>query len=318
MHEVVIVAMHGLVPSDLATPCDIFSSVRLLDGSDGYRVRVCGEAREVRSEAFNIKAPWKLAEVASAHTVILPGLADPAVPISASVIAVVRAAARNGARIASVCTGAFILAATGLLDGRRATTHWLTAERLAVRYPAVTVDPNVLFVDEGQIITSAGASAAMDMCLHLVRRDYGQTVAAQAARLAVAPLDREGGQAQFIRHEPPVSTASLAPLMDWMQVNAAKPLTLADLARQAGTSARTLSRRFKEQTGATPLQWLLSARSRRAQELLETTDLSVEEVAVEVGFEGVSTFRERFHRDVGVSPSRYRQTFNASPPSAVA
>lgn len=313
MYEVVVVAMHGLVPSDLATPCDLFNQVRQADGKKGYRVRVCGEAREVRGHAFNLKVAWTLAEVAAAHTVIVPGLLDPDLPISAPVISAVRAAARNGARIASVCTGAFVLAAAGLLDGLRATTHWQAAPLLATRYPRITVDANVLFVEHGQLVTSAGASAGLDMCLHLVRRDYGQAVAAQVARLAVAPLHREGGQAQFIRQPPQVSDTSLAPLLAWMQQHATQPLTLAALARQAKMSARTLSRRFKEQVGVSPLQWLLSARSRRAQELLETTALSVEEVAAQAGFDGTSTFRERFRRDVGVSPSRYRQTFNATP-----
>jgi len=173
----------------------------------------------------------------------------------------------------------------------------------------VVVDADVLFVDTGKIITSAGASAGLDMCLHLVRRDYGQAVAAHAARLAVAALQREGGQAQFIRNEAPVCTSSLAPLLEWMQKNAKRSLTLGQLASKASTSPRTLSRRFREQTGTTPLQWLLDARVRNAQALLETTRLSVEEVAAAAGFEGPSTFRTRFRRTVGVSPVAYRKTF---------
>jgi len=174
MHDVAILAMHGVVPADLANPCDIFGRMRLPDETPGYRVRVCGEAKEVRSDAFNLRTRWTLADMAGAHTIIVPGIADPAEPVSPAVIAALQAAARAGARIASVCSGAFILAAGGLLDGRRATTHWLAAPKLARRYPRIRVDPGVLFVDEGRIVTSAGATAGIDMCLHLIRRDYGQ------------------------------------------------------------------------------------------------------------------------------------------------
>jgi transcriptional regulator GlxA family with amidase domain len=308
MHKVAVVAMHGAVSFDLAIPCEVFGRLRVPGG--GYRVQVCGEAPEVRAGAFNIRAPWTLEHLAGADTVVVPGVEDPDLPVPEPIVDAIRAAARAGARIASICTGAFVLAATGLLDGQRVTTHWIAASLLAARYPSLTVDPNVLFVDNGRFITSAGASAGLDMCLHLVRRDHGQAVAARAARLAVAPLDREGGQAQYIRHEAPGSSTSLAPLLTWMRKNARRPLTLECLASQASTSPRTLNRRFKEQTGTTPLQWLLDARIRDAQELLETTTLSVDEVATTVGFDGPSSFRERFRRTVGVGPRAYRRTFS--------
>ena len=176
-------------------------------------MRVCGETAEVRARGFGIRAPWTLGNVAGADTVIVPGIEDPALPVPGAALAALRAAYADGARIASICTGAFVLAAAGLLDGRRATTHWLAAGLLAKRHPVVTVDPGVLFVDEGRIVTAAGASAGLDMCLYLLRRDHGHAVAAHAARLAVAPLDREGGQAQFIRHEAPGAAASLAGLL---------------------------------------------------------------------------------------------------------
>ena len=312
MHCVAVVALHDVVAADLATPCEIFSRVRLADGGRGYEVRVCGEARTVRGALFDIRTLHGLDALFDAETVILPGVADPMAPVAPRVIAAVREAAARGARVASVCSGAFALAATGLLDGRRATTHWLAGAALASRHPAITVEPGVLYIDEGAVITSAGATAATDMCLHLVRRDHGHAVAAATARLIVAPLDRDGGQAQFIRHEAPGSADSLAPLLAWMEQNAAAPLGLNDLAARAGTSTRTLSRRFKAQTGATPLQWLLRARTRRAQELLETTGLSIETVATAVGFEAPSVFRDRFRRETGVSPSRYRETFRSA------
>jgi transcriptional regulator GlxA family with amidase domain len=312
MHDVAVLALHGTVPIDLAIPCDVFGHVMKPGGRRGYRVRVCGEAREVRAGAFNIRAPFTLGDVDRAHTVIVPGVEGALSPVPDRILDVLRSAARKGARIASICGGAFVLAATGLLDGKRVTTHWLAAAELQERHPKLLVDPEVLYVDTGQFITSAGAFAGLDMCLHLVRKDYGQAAAAYAARLAVASLEREGGQAQFIHHEPPACTSSLAPLLDWMKKNARHPLTLEDLARKAASSPRTLSRRFKEQTGTTPLQWLLGVRVRHAQALLETTKLSVEEVANAVGFDGPSTFRERFRRVVGVSPNAYRRTFRAA------
>ena len=296
-----------MVPFDLAIPCEVFGRVRLPDPTLEYQVQVCSEVPEVRARAFNIRAPWRLDDLARADTVIVPGTDDPAAPVPDSVVAAIRSAYANGARVVSICSGTFILAATGLLDGKRATTHWLGAELLARRYPSVTVDPDVLFVDEGRIVTSAGSSAGLDMCFHLLRRDHGHAVAAQAARMAVAPLDREGGQAQFIRHEEPGSTASLAPVLDWMRDNAHLRLSINDLARHAATSPRTFARRFREQTGSTPLQWLIAVRVRRAQELLETTSLSLDEIAAAAGFDGAPALRDRFRHTVGVSPKAYRR-----------
>lgn len=308
IHSVAILATHGVVAYDLAIPCEVFGRVRLADPGREYRVQVCGESPEVRARGFNIRAPWTLVDLACADTVIVPGVDDPAAPIPAAIVDALNAAWANGARIASICSGTFILAAAGLLDGRRVTTHWLGAGMLAKRYPAVKVDPDVLFVDEGRIVTSAGSSAGLDMCLHLLRRDHGHAVAAHAARLAVAPLGREGGQAQFVHQEPPGSKASLASTLDWMRENSHRALTVEDLARQANTSPRTFARRFRQQTGTTPLQWLITARVRRAQELLETTCLSMDEVASQAGFDGGAALRDRFRRVVGVSPKVYRRS----------
>jgi transcriptional regulator GlxA family with amidase domain len=212
-------------------------------------------------------------------------------------------------RLASICSGAFVLAASGLLDGKRATTHWIGAANLARRYPKVIVEPDVLFIDEGCIITSAGASAGIDMCLHLIRKDHGQSIAARAARLAVAPLSRDGGQAQFIRHEAPQSSDSLAPLLEWMTANLHREMDVEMLARRAQTSPRTFARRFREQTGTTPLQWLLTARVRQAQEMLETSRRTIDDIAFRCGFESPVTFRTRFRKVVGLNPSAFRQRF---------
>ncbi|MBR8329159.1 helix-turn-helix domain-containing protein, partial [Burkholderia cenocepacia] len=227
------------------------------------------------------------------------------------VLDALRTAAARGCRIASICSGAFVLAEAGLLDGLRATTHWLAAAELARRHPNVDVDPNVLFVDNGQILTSAGAAAGLDLCLHMIQADYGAAVAVDAARSAVAPRVREGGQAQFIAPEWPAGGDGLHDLMDWLHANLRQPLTLDAIARKASTSVRTLTRRFQEQTGTSPGQWLQTARVRHAQQLLEVTELSIEHVATEAGFGSVTAFRERFARIVGTSPQRYRQAFRA-------
>lgn len=310
MHDVAVLVMPGTSPFDLGIACDVFTHVRDADGAQAYRVRVCGDAATIDAGLFDIRPRFGLQGLATADTIIIPGIYRPPVTFPPKVMDAILNAAATGARIASICSGAFLLAATGLLDGRRATTHWIGAADLALRHPAITVDPDVLFVDEGDIITSAGASAGLDMCLHLIRRDHGQTIAAHAARLAVAPLNREGGQAQYIRHEAPVSDASLAPLLDWMAVNLDRSLNVDKLAAKASMSARTLTRKFRQQIGTTPVQWLLLARVRRAQELLETTPLSIERIATAAGFESPVTFRARFHCAVGVSPTTYRRRFN--------
>ncbi len=309
MHTVAVIAMHGVLAFDLSTPCEIFSRVVVPGQTSPYRVLVCGEASEIKAGPFDLRVQWDLSHVASADTVIVPGVANPTMPIPESVIRAIQDAAAAGARIASICTGAFVLAATGLLDGLQATTHWLAAPELAQRYPQIKVDPNVLYVDNGQVLTSAGAAAGIDLCLHLVRQDYGAAVAAHTARLSVMPLERAGGQAQFIVHQPPTSDATLAPLLTWLEANLSEPLSLDDMARQSGLRPRTLSRQFKAQTGTTPLQWLLTARIRRAQELLETHAMTAEKIAEAVGFESVSSFRTCFYRRVGTTPQRYRQHF---------
>ncbi|MCA1187036.1 MULTISPECIES: GlxA family transcriptional regulator [unclassified Saccharopolyspora] len=312
MHLVAVLALDPVVPFDLSIPADTFGWVRLADGSPGYQVRVCAVDGEVGAGPFSIRAPWGLDGLRDADTVVVPGQAGAPAPVPEEALAALRDAAARGARIASICTGAFALAAAGLLDGRRATTHWLGTAELARMHPSVEVDPDVLYVDEGDVLTSAGAAAGMDLCLHMIRLDHGSAVAADSARLAVMPLERDGGQAQFIAHEPPAPDgASVQPLLHWLEDNLHQPLTLADIAARAALSSRTLSRRFREQTGTTPLQWLHRARLRRAQHLLETTGHPVERIAEQVGFTSPTTFRDRFKRLVGTSPARYRRTFRS-------
>ncbi|UOZ10344.1 GlxA family transcriptional regulator [Amycolatopsis sp. WQ 127309] len=312
MHIVAVLAPDRVVPFDLATPIEVFSRTLLPSGRRGYEVRICGASPEVDAGAFTLRPPFGLDGLDDADTVIVPGR-DANPPVALEVLDALRRAAARGARIASICSGAFILAETGLLDGLRATTHWAGAAELARRHPAIDVDPDVLYVDNGRFLTSAGAAAGLDLCLHLIRRDHGSAVAADAARLSVMPLEREGGQAQFIVHDQPPAPrgSALEPVLTWMEENCAKELTLEDVAVYAGMSTRTLNRRFREQTGTTPLQWLLRVRVRRAQHLLEATDYAVDRIAGEVGFGSPTAFRERFKRVVGTSPNTYRASFRA-------
>ncbi len=315
MHSVAILVLDDVVPFDMAAPMQAFDWTRLPDGRSPYRVRLCAESPEVRTDGLALRIDLGLEALETADTIIVPGRSEEHGPPSERVLAALRRAAGAGTRIASVCVGAFVLAEAGLLDGLRATTHWIAAAELARRYPRVEVRPDVLYVDNGQILTSAGAAAGLDMCLHMIRRDLGSAVAAHAARMCVMPLEREGGQAQFIVHErPPVPRGSdLEPLLEWIEDNLAGEVTLGAMAARSGMSERTFSRRFREQTGTTPLQWLLRARVRRAQYLLENGDHSIERIARQAGFGSPTAFRERFRRVVGTTPYAYRAAFHGKP-----
>ena len=280
-----------------------------------YRVELCGP-EAVRVGRFRLEPDHGFDRLTRADTVIVPGWADVDVEPPAALVEAVRAAHEAGVRVVSLCTGAFVLAAAGLLDGRRATTHWAHTGVMAARHPRVTVDPDVLYVDDGTVLTSAGKAAAMDLCLHLVRLDHGSTVANAVARRLVVPPHREGGQAQFVTAPVPGpgrpdSSQPLAGLLAWALERLDEPLTVEDLARHARLSSRQLGRRFRAATGTTPLRWLLVQRIRRAQELLETTDHSVETVAARTGMGTAATLRRHFHRTVGVPPDSYRRTFRA-------
>ncbi|WP_327721269.1 helix-turn-helix domain-containing protein [Streptomyces sp. NBC_00490] len=321
MHTVAILALDQVVPFDMAAPMQVFDWTRLPDGRSPYRIRLCAASPEVRADGgFSLRVEHGLETLADADTIVVPGCSPAAGPTPAPVLEALRQAAAAGTRIASVCVGAFVLAEAGLLDGLRATTHWVAAQELARRFPDVRVEPDVLYVDNGQILTSAGAAAGLDMCLHMIRRDFGSAVAAHSARMSVMPLEREGGQAQFIVHDhPPVPRGStLEPVLEWIEDNLAREITLGALASRSGMSERTFSRRFREQTGTTPLQWLLRARVRRAQYLLENSDHTIERIAQQAGFGSPTAFRERFRRVVGTSPQGYRSAFHGKQGSPAA
>lgn len=314
MHSVAVVCFPDMIAYDLSIAFEAFSRVPMPNGENGYRVLVCGSDRVVTAGPIRIGVDHGLDVLAGADTIIVPGHLDVTTETPASVIDALRAAYAAGARIASICTGAFTLAAAGLLDGRRATTHWIAADQFRTTYPAVALDLDVLYVDDGQILTSAGASAGLDLCLHMVQRDHGAAAAATAAKLAVAPLHRSGGQAQFIvRNTLPVNVVGeetrLDALLAWIEQNAHRELTLADIADRAAMSVRTLNRRFQAETGQTPMQWVTGVRIRHAQALLESTSHGVERIGRDVGFTSAANFREHFRRLSGVAPQSYRDTF---------
>ena len=309
--SVAVAATDGMLHFELSMAYEVFGSAPAALPGPWYDVRVCG-THAVRVGRFTVEPDCGLDRLASAGTVIVPALADVDEDPPGDLVAAVRAAHEAGARVASLCTGAFVLAAAGLLDGLRATTHWAHTDDLAARYPAVVVDPDVLYVDNGTVLTSAGKAAAMDLCLHMVRRDHGSSVANVVARRLVVPPHRAGGQAQFVTTPVPEQDGHpLGELLPWVLRRLDQPLTVEDLARRANMSSRHLARHFRSVTGTTPLQWLLTQRIRRAQELLENTDDSVDSIAAAAGMGTATTLRRHFHRTVGVPPDAYRRTFRS-------
>jgi AraC family transcriptional regulator, transcriptional activator FtrA len=297
---------------ELAIPCEIFGRYRPGLPDLGYDVRICappGPPVHV-SAGFVPDTPDGYDLLERADTVIVSALRDAREEPPADLVAAVKAAYRNGGRIVSLCSGAFVLAAAGILDGRPATTHWLYADEMARRYPAVRLDPSVLYIDDGDVLTSSGTSAGIDLCLHIVYSDHGAAVANALARRLVAPAHRSGGQAQYI--ETPAGDGpetSVAPLLDWMRAHLHEPLTITALARHANLAERTLIRQFHATTGSTPIKWLTAQRVLHARRLLEAGTLPVEQVAAASGLGSPANFRRHFTAAVGVPPSAYRRAF---------
>jgi transcriptional regulator GlxA family with amidase domain len=310
-HHVAVLVLEGAKPLDVGIPAQVFSN----RPSMPYDVRVCGAVPGLVTGGDGLSYHFAegLEALQHADTIFIPGYRDPASTAPPrSVIDALLAAHERGARLAAISTGAFALAATGLLDGKRATTHWHYTKSLAKRYPLVRVDENVLFVDEGDVFTSAGAASGIDLCLHLVRRDHGVGLSNHVARRLVAAPYRSGGQAQYVPRSVPEPLGDLfASTREWALAHLAEPLTLDLLSRNARVSARTFSRRFVEDTGYTPMQWVLRARVDLARELLERTDLGVEQIADRVGLGTAANLRLHFQRILGTSPTEYRHTFSA-------
>ncbi|WP_207906782.1 transcriptional regulator FtrA [Luteibacter rhizovicinus] len=302
----------GLCNFEFACAAEVFGLPRPELDASWYRFETCAtESGPLRAAyGMRIAADHGLSRLPEAGTIIVPGWKGIDVPVPPALIRALRAAHERGARLVSICSGAFVLAATGLLDGRRATTHWRYADALRTRYPAIEVDADVLYVDEGQVMTSAGSAAGLDLCLYLVRRDHGPAIANAVARRLVVPPHREGGQAQFV--ERPVATRerdAMSSVLDYMQRHAVEPLTIAALASRATMSERTFLRRFRQATGETPGDWLVKARLERARELLETTSLSMDRIAQQSGFGTSMTLRHHFRERLGASPTSYRARF---------
>jgi transcriptional regulator GlxA family with amidase domain len=309
LHHVAVLVLEGAKPLDVGIPAQVFTN----RASMPYEVRVCGAAPGPVSggDGLAYHVSHGLEALAWADTVFVPGYRHPdrEDPPRAVVDALVAAHAR-GARLAAISTGAFALAATGLLDGRRATTHWHYTRALAAKRPLVRVDENVLFVDEGRVLTSAGAASGIDLCLHILRSDLGVAGSNHAARRLVAAPYRSGGQAQYVpRSVPEPLGERFAATREWALRRLGEPLTLDLLARQAAVSPRTFSRRFVEETGYTPMQWIMRARIDMARELLGRSERGVEQIAADVGLGTGANLRLHFQRILGTTPSEYRRTF---------
>ncbi|AKU14658.1 GlxA family transcriptional regulator [Luteipulveratus mongoliensis] len=323
MHRVAVLVFDGVHSFDLSMPIQVFTTAHSLDKEPGaffgpplYDVRVCGEGRDLSitgvggHEMYRCTPPYRLADAIDVDTIVVVGVTSDREP-PAEVIDLLQEAHRRGVRIASISSGgARVMAEAGLLDGRRTATHWSRAHVLAERYPQITVDTDVLYIDHGDVLSSAGAASGIDLCLHMIRQDFGAAVAADVARHMVVPPQRDGGQAPYIAHPEPVDDhGSLEPTMRWLRERLGEPMVLADIAAYAGMSSRTLNRKFKEQTGATPLQWLVRQRVHHAQELLETTDLSIETIATHCGFGTSAAMRQHFAKHIKTSPMACRRTF---------
>jgi AraC family transcriptional activator FtrA len=315
---VVALVYDGLCAFEFSCAAEVFGLSRPELGPDWYRFETCSlKGASVSSQyGMRMKATNGLERMTAAGTIVIPGWAGIDMPVPDAILEALRRAHARGARVLSICSGAFVLAATGLLDGRQATTHWRYAEALQRRFPKIGIDANVLYVDEGSILTSAGSAAGLDLCLHLVRRDYGSKVANHVARRLVIPPHREGGQAQFL--ERPVEDrargaeqrGSLAVLLDEIRKQPGKPWRIAGLARLAAMTKRTFMRRFRAATGFSPADWVTRARVDAARELLENTSLSIDRIAEHCGLGTPTTLRHHFRKKVGLSPTQYRKGFS--------
>jgi transcriptional regulator GlxA family with amidase domain len=314
-HRVAILVRHGMLVMELGIVVRLFGTARSADGELLYEVLTCTpEPGQVRTDAdVTVSVPLGPEVLAEADTVVIPASSTEYEPTGHSLTEpVARAIAmiRPDVRIASICTGAFVLAAAGLLDGRKATTHWRSALDFQAKFPKVDLDPNVLYTDDGNVLTAAGVASGIDLCLHMIRCDHGAAVANEVARGTVVSPHREGGQAQFIRRPvPEPQSPSTATARTWALENLDRPLTLRELAARESMSTRTFTRRFREEVGVSALQWLTQQRIERARQLLEETDLPVDKVADEAGFGTAASLRQHLQAALGVSPSAYRNTF---------
>ncbi|WP_394840804.1 helix-turn-helix domain-containing protein [Pendulispora brunnea] len=312
-NTVAVIAFEGISPFHLSVPCMVFGDDLARLGVPRYRLRICGEKPGLipTMSGFDIHVKYDLSALAEAHTVIVPAWRDPDERPPEVLLKALRKAHARGARIVGLCLGAFVLAEAGLLDGRTASTHWVWADDFARQYPRVKLDRKALYIDDGPIVTSAGTAAAIDCCLHLLRRDHGAEVANRIARRMVVAPHRHGGQAQYIEQPLPETGGSdqLTITLDWAIEHLEQPLSLDMLATKAAMSRRNFTRRFKLKTGTTVSQWLLNHRLASAQRLLETSDKAIDRIAEIVGFGSTVSLRQHFTSAFSVSPAAYRKQF---------
>ncbi|HEY0816742.1 MAG TPA: helix-turn-helix domain-containing protein [Pseudonocardia sp.] len=317
-HEVAVLALPSVVAFELGLPHRLIGGAVDDEGEPLYRVRVATlDGGPVPTSAGYAVLPEHDASILrTADTVVIPGIQRGAAMASGELEDDLAAALDGlGGRLMSICTGAFVLAASGRLDGRPATTHWMHTESFRRFFPAVLLDPDVLYVDDGDVLTSAGNAAGIDLCLHVVRRDHGQAVANRVARRAVVAPWREGGQSQFVEPPPDIAGAATAATRAWALDRLGDPLALADLAAHAAMSVRTFTRRFRDETGASPARWLTDQRVELARRLLENTDLPVDRVAEQAGFGTPTSLRQHLHAAIGVAPLSYRRTYRGAEPA---
>ena len=315
MHRVAAVAFDGMAPFELGIVVEVFGLPRPELDVPWYALTVCSpDPSPLRTlGGMSMTAEHGVEAVAGADTVIVPAWPRVGEPVPPLLLEALRAAHARGARVVSICSGAFVLAAAGLLDGRRAATHWRYAAALRERHPDVLVDEDVLYVDDGDVLTSAGSAAGIDLCLHIVRSDHGSAIANHVARRLVVAPHRDGGQAQFIdRPVPDADDDRVGAAMAWALEHLHERITLEQLAARAFMSTRTFTRQFRRTAGTTPMAWLLEQRVRASMTLLETTEQPVEWVGAQSGFPAPASYRRHFRRLVGVSPSQYRRTFAAA------
>ncbi len=315
LRRVAVLAFPGVAMFELGVLCEVFGTNRVADGFPGYEFTVCSpDGKPIPTKSgFSIAPTGDLSALACADLVAVPAFGGEAnLTTQPAALAALRAAHERGAYVLSVCSGAFALGEAGLLDGRKCTTHWQYAAELAARFPLAEVHPDVLYVEDGTVFTSAGTAAGIDLCLHLVRREHGSAIATKLARRMVVPPHRDGGQSQYVEAPLPrcENAATLEPLLQWLIGHLDQQVSVDELAERAHMAPRTFARRFRAETGVTPHDWVTAQRVLLARQLLEETDLPIESVASRSGFGDAATLRHHFNRRVGSPPHLYRRTFH--------
>ncbi|UXM94450.1 helix-turn-helix domain-containing protein [Bartonella sp. HY329] len=311
-HKIAILVLDNFVPFDVSIPYDVFSLVKHQNGVNAYDVTICGGDDVCTSHEWQITCKSKLDDLILADTIIIPGLRNPVGFWDPIIFEVLQNAITKGTRIASICSGAFVLAASGVLNGLTATTHWDLIETLAQEYPQVRVKPNVLFTDNGQILTSAGLASGIDLCLHMIRNDFGSVIAQTISQFFIMPMEREGNYKQLTSPQHLQKEEPLAPLLTWLTDTISLNHSLQSISKHTHMSTRTLNRKFKANLGVTPMAWLANIRIKKAQIWLETTSSSIEQIATATGFNSATSFRDTFKASVGITPTNWRKIYKSS------